>query len=155
VQQVRDRADGTPYERTVHGLASDVVPECLRFGILHHEKGIVDADVVEVVRLAVTRRDQTGPAVADYSKGGHPVLAAFAPLSQMVVCHLVGQQRQSAGGGFSHEEPRIRGDSPLTQRGAEWLGLPHVERFERAVVFGIEPGEFAMCRSCVGYSLRS
>src|SRR5262245_46779687 len=93
--EVRQRTERTADQRTVLGFALDVVPQRVTLAVLHHEKRVVETHVVEVVHLAVDRRDQTGPAVAERSKRGHPVFATGASLHDVVVRHLIHQQRES------------------------------------------------------------
>lgn len=115
LQQVRERAERATHQGTVERLAADVIPERFGFGVLHHEERVVKADVVEVVHRAVDRGNHTGPAIAHHSKRGHPVLAPGVTLGQVVVRHLVGQQRESTGCRLHHEDPSVSDDLPRLQ----------------------------------------
>ncbi len=89
LQEISDRAEVAAHQGTVNRLTSDVVPQRFRFGVLHHEQRIIESDDTEVVSLTVDGGDQTGPAIAHRSKRSHPVFVTSAPLSKVVICHLV------------------------------------------------------------------
>ena len=107
--------------------------ERFRFLVLHHEERIVETHVVEVGQLAVDGRNQTGSAIADHSKRGHPVLATGATLSNVVERHLVVDEREPASRRLHHEQSRVVGDAPLLQYGLQRFSFLDVKRLEPAV----------------------
>jgi hypothetical protein len=148
LQQISNRTEIAAHQRTIQRLAGYVVPQRLRFRILHHEKPVVKARVTEVVQLAIDVRDQTGPCFARRSKCRHPVLTTGAPLCQVMKKHLLGEQGEIAGGRMCYKHCSVLSHPAIPQDFPQWLCPLNGKRLEDAAIGCETPDvESGFCRT--------